>query len=62
MSHRAQVGTPRYLQPGDLLRDRYEIAREIGRGGYSVVYLAHDRELRTDVAVKLLVPPPALAA
>ena len=53
---------PRYLAPGHVLHDRYEIKREVGRGGYSVVYLAHDRELRTDVAVKLLVPPPALAA
>ena len=35
--------------------------REIGRGGYSVVYLARDRELDGEVALKLLVPPPAAA-
>ena len=44
-----------------MLRGRYEIDRELGRGGYSVVYLARDRELDTDVALKLLVPPPAAA-
>ncbi|HTC23659.1 MAG TPA: hypothetical protein VK688_04815, partial [Gemmatimonadales bacterium] len=48
-----------YLSPGDVLTGRYEIVREIGRGGFSVVYLAHDRHLDASVAVKLLVPPPA---
>jgi hypothetical protein len=52
---------PGYLAAGTLLRGRYEIGRELGRGGYSVVYLARDRELDADVAVKLLVPPPAAA-
>jgi predicted Ser/Thr protein kinase len=52
---------PGYLAPGALLRGRYEIGRELGRGGYSVVYLARDRELDADVALKLLVPPPAAA-
>lgn len=51
-----------YLSPGDLLTGRYEIVREIGRGGFSVVYLARDRDLDAPVAVKLLVPPPAGAA
>lgn len=62
MSASPQARISSYLEPGQVLRDRYEIEREIGRGGYSVVYLARDLELRTDVAVKLLVPPPALAA
>ena len=52
---------PGYLAPGALLQGRYEIVREIGRGGYSVVYLARDRSLDADVALKLLVPPPAAA-
>lgn len=52
---------PAYLAAGTLLRGRYEIVREIGRGGYSVVYLARDREVDAEVAVKLLVPPPAAA-
>lgn len=47
--------------PGAVLQDRYEIRREIGRGGFSIVYLAHDRTLDREVAVKLLVPPPAAA-
>ena len=50
-----------YLASRTLLQDRYEILEEIGRGGYSVVYRAHDRRVGTDVAVKLLVPPPAAA-
>ena len=50
-----------YLPSGAVLQDRYEIVREIGRGGYSVVYLARDRARGDDVAIKLLVPPPAAA-
>ncbi|PYP40540.1 MAG: hypothetical protein DMD43_08370 [Gemmatimonadetes bacterium] len=51
-----------YLSAGALLGGRYEIVRELGRGGYSIVYLARDRTLDADVAIKLLVPPPAAAA
>lgn len=50
-----------YLRPGAVLQSRYEILAEIGRGGYSLVYRARDRELDTEVAIKLLVPPPAMA-
>jgi len=53
------VSDPALLRPGDLLRGRYEIVREIGRGGHSIVYQARDRDVGGDVAVKLLVPPPA---
>jgi len=35
-----------------VLSGRYEIIREIGRGGAGCVYLAHDRHLRHEVAVK----------
>ncbi len=49
-----------YLSIGEVLKGRYEIRREVGRGGYSVVYAALDRSLGTEVAVKLLVPPPTL--
>jgi len=33
--------------------DRYELIREIGRGGYGIVYLAHDTQLRRQVAIKI---------
>jgi serine/threonine-protein kinase len=52
---------PAFLAPGTRLRGRYEIVREIGRGGYSIVYQARDLDVGSDVAVKLLVPPPATA-
>ena len=50
-----------YLSIGSVLLHRFEILEEIGRGGYSVVYRARDRELNAVVAIKLLVPPPAMA-
>jgi predicted Ser/Thr protein kinase len=59
MTEPAAGAAPGYLQLGALLKGRYEILDEIGRGGYSVVYAARDRELDTSVAIKLLVPPPA---
>ncbi len=38
--------------------NRYEIKREIGRGGMAVVYLAHDPHFERDVVVKLLTIDP----
>ncbi len=61
MSESTQVVGAGYLSAGTVLAGRYAIGREIGRGGYSVVYAARDRKLDADVAVKLLVPPPAVA-
>lgn len=55
------MADPTYLAAGTVLQDRYEIAGELGRGGYSVVYRARDRRIGTDVVIKLLVPPPAAA-
>jgi serine/threonine protein kinase len=39
-----------------VLGDRYEIRSIIGRGGMGEVFLAHDRRLATDVAIKRLSP------
>ncbi|MBW8876351.1 MAG: protein kinase [Acidobacteria bacterium] len=44
----------RILDPGTCLDQRFEIRRVLGFGGYAVVYLAFDRELRREVALKVL--------
>jgi eukaryotic-like serine/threonine-protein kinase len=40
----------------DVLRDRYSIERELGRGGMATVYLATDLKLQRQVALKVLRP------
>ncbi len=50
-----------YFAAGFRLLDRFTVLREIGRGGFSIVYAARDDRIGTDVALKLLVPPPAVA-
>lgn len=42
------------FSPGTQLGNRYELRRVIDTGGYAVVYVAHDRELRRDIALKVL--------
>ncbi|MHB8896698.1 MAG: protein kinase domain-containing protein [Candidatus Geothermincolia bacterium] len=41
---------------------RYKIDREIGRGAFGVVYLAHDNVLRRNVALKVMTIPDGLTA
>jgi hypothetical protein len=45
---------PLHLRPGDVFADRYEIKALIGRGGFSYVFKATDRETGEVVALKFL--------
>src|SRR5262245_52576794 len=52
----AKKGPPmRAVHVGDTL-GRYELVEEIGEGGMATVFRARDKELRRDVAVKVLFP------
>ncbi len=51
----ASVRGPRGVRSGDTL-GRYELAEELGEGGMAQVFKARDKELRRDVAVKVLFP------
>jgi tetratricopeptide (TPR) repeat protein len=44
------------LKPQQLLCDRYEIIRFLGRGGMAEVYEALDHDLRCSVALKVILP------
>ncbi|MEO8097604.1 MAG: protein kinase [Acidobacteriota bacterium] len=46
----------RSLEPGDVLADRFEIVRFIGRGGMGAVFEAFDRKLQEPVAIKTIAP------
>lgn len=48
--------TAQELHSGSLLGPRYKIIRLLGAGGMGRVYLAHDLELDTDVAIKIIRP------
>jgi serine/threonine-protein kinase len=45
----------RVVHAGDVL-GRYELAEDIGEGGMATVFRARDRELRREVAIKVLFP------
>lgn len=42
------------LSKGQMINERYEILKSIGEGGMANVYLAHDKILDRDVAIKVL--------
>ncbi|MFH1810266.1 MAG: protein kinase, partial [Pseudomonadota bacterium] len=42
------------LATGMVIAGRYEVVRQLGAGGMGRVYLARDRELKRDVAIKIL--------
>ena len=48
------------LAPGTVLLDQWKIVREIGRGGFGVVFEPEDLKLGRTLAVK--VPDPSIAA
>jgi eukaryotic-like serine/threonine-protein kinase len=47
----------RTYTPGDVLAERYELIRPLGKGGMGVVWSAHDRVLNVEVALKLITQP-----
>ncbi|MFO0613722.1 MAG: protein kinase [Polyangiaceae bacterium] len=51
------MGDESAYQPGAVLAGRYQVRRELGRGGMGVVYLCRDLVLDERVAVKLLGRP-----
>jgi hypothetical protein len=56
LAHAPEGNLARGIAPGDVVGGRFEIAREIGRGGFGLVYEARDRELGRFVAVKTVRP------
>jgi len=52
----APLFATRQLTPGSVVGGRYEVIAMLGCGGYASVYQARDRELRREVALKMLHP------
>lgn len=52
----SEVAEPGRAAPDQVIAGRYQVRRELGAGGMGTVYLAYDRELGEDVALKMLHP------
>lgn len=44
------------INSGAIIDNRYEVIREIDRGGMSIIYLAHDIRLDKDIVIKEILP------
>ena len=45
-----------FLNIASVLESRYQILKELGRGGMGIVFQAHDKQLHEQVAIKILSP------
>lgn len=45
-----------FMNVASVLEERYQVLREIGRGGMGIVFQAHDKQLNEQVAIKILSP------
>ena len=51
------AAAPKKSEIGTILANRYEVLRELGRGGMGVVYLCKDLVTHERIALKRLRPP-----
>lgn len=45
-----------FLQPNTIFDNHYTLIRQLGRGGFSEVWLAHDSYMDIDIAIKIYAP------